>query len=128
MLKRKKELPPLIDRDWALNARPEKMPCVKKEMINGKLYITLEFIRPSWQQMLGAEKNCTRVFGLDAYGQRVYELCDGKHTIKNIIAKFAEKHHISIPEAETAVTSFIKTLMAKGMIGINMENTADSAK
>ena len=117
-----KKSSPLIDRAKALGACPENMPFLKKEMMNGKLFITVEFVRPKWQQVLGGEKMCQRTFGLDLYGQRVYELCDKKHSIQEIIEEFAEKHKISVPEAEIAVTEFIHTLMAKGLIGIDLDN------
>ena len=122
LLKRdKKKKASLLDRNRALTVCPVKMPFIKKETINGKLYVTVEFIRPRWQQMLGGEEKCQRVFGLDLYGQFVYEMCEQTQSINNIIAKFAKKHNVSIAESETAVTTFIQTLMAKGLIGINMK-------
>ena len=121
LLKKKKSRKPLIDRNRALTVAPVKMPFVKKETINEKLYVTVEFIRPRWQRMLGAEEKCQRVFGLDIYGQFVYNNCNGENSIKSIIAEFAKEHNVSNPESETAVTTFIQTLMAKGLIGINIK-------
>ena len=121
ILNKKKKREPFMNRSRALSACPLKMPFLKKEEINGKLYVTVEFIRPKWQRMLGGEEKCQRAFGLDLYGQFVYELCDQTHSIESIMAKFADKHKLSIAESETAVTKFIQTLMSKGLIGIDMK-------
>jgi len=106
----------------ALNGTPHQVPPVKSEEKDGKLYVTVRFRRPSWQKFLGAaEDTCQRTFGLDAYGRGVYESCDGKKTVKAIVEKFAKGNNVSLPEAEMAVTSFIRTLMMKGLIAMEME-------
>jgi hypothetical protein len=108
-------------RKAALDGRPFCPPPVRTEKKESKLYVTVRFIRPRWQRMLGGDETCERTFGLDAYGQTVYALCDGKRIVKNIIERFATKVHISVPEAEIAVTKFLQTLMIKGLVVMEME-------
>jgi hypothetical protein len=80
--------------------------------------------RPRWQRVLGAERECERTFGLDAYGRRVYEGCDGQRPVREIIRQFAKQVSVSVPEAELAVTKFMRTLLAKGLVAMKMEKPA----
>jgi len=116
-MKRNPKLPD-YSRKQALEAKPVAFPPVRKEMKGEKLYVTLEFVRPRWQRVLGADKLCERSFGLDAYGREVYAACDGKTPVKTIIRRFAKKNHIDPAEAERNLTMFMKTLIGKGLIGI----------
>jgi hypothetical protein len=113
-----------IDRRAALGAMPVKVPPQRTEEKNGKLYVTVRFQRPGWQRFLGADRTCERSFGLDAYGQEVYGYCNGETPVKEIIGRFAKRHHLSRAEAETAVTTFLKTLMGKGLVGMAVEEAA----
>lgn len=107
-----------IVRDTAMSACPVRRPPVKTEEKNGKLYVTVEFERPRWQRILGSDRLCRRTFGLDEYGQEVYDACDERTPIGRIIGHFAEAHHLSVAEAEMSVTAFLKTLISKGLVGI----------
>lgn len=109
---------PTISRETALSIAPVQRPAVKVESRNGKRYVTVEFERPRWQRFLGSDRLCRRTFGLDAYGQKVYDNCDGRTPVKQIVRRFAEKHKISVAEAEVSVTLFLKTLISKGLVGI----------
>lgn len=110
-----------VARNAAMRARPFQAPPVRTEEKDGKCYVTIRFIRPRWQRMLGSDETCERAFGLDPYGRIVYESCDGKRTVQQIIKRFAGKVHVSIPEAEIAVTKFMQTLMKKGLIVMEMD-------
>jgi hypothetical protein len=112
----KKRRKPRLTRSKSLAARPVKGPALKTERKNGKLYVTVEFERPRWQRFLGADPRCQRTFGLDECGEQVYRRCDGKTSAADIIESFAHDRHISVSEAEVAVTTFLKMLMGKGLI------------
>lgn len=118
---RTKPLPSKSQREASLSAVPYQLPILRQEEKDGKLYITVQMLRPRWQQFLGADVLCERTFGLDDYGRKVYESCNGVRQVRHIIHNFARDTKISKPEAETAVTRFLKTLMIKGMIAMEME-------
>jgi hypothetical protein len=121
MRKQKKGQPPTSDgRKAALRGKPHRTPTVRQKEKNGKLYVTVQLERSRWQRLLGADKTRERTFGLDAYGRRVYECCDGKQTVQAIINRFAKSTHVSAPEAEMAVTKFVRTLISKGLLVIEM--------
>lgn len=113
--------PDLDRRQAAMEARPHAVSPVRTERRDGKLYVTVQFRRPSWQRILGADAQCERTFGLDAYGQDVYHWCDGKRTVQDVIRRFSGKTRVSLPEAEMNVTRFMRTLLSKGLIVMEME-------
>lgn len=110
-----------LDREQALGAIPVQGSVVRREERGEKLYVTLLFARPGWQRLLGGDNQCQRTFGLDSYGREVYEACDGERTVEGIVQRFATQHHISVVEAEMAVTTFMQTLMKKGLIAMTLE-------
>lgn len=111
-------------RNASLDAVPRQCPIVRSKFDGGKLRVTVTMRTGRWQRFLGANATVNRTFGLDKYGQQVYESCDGRRTVKQIVQEFAEKTHVSIPEAETAVTKFIHTLLCKALLVIEMEKPA----
>jgi hypothetical protein len=113
-------------RRMALGARPHRLPAVRTEERDGKLYVTVRFLRPRWQRLLGADARAERTFGLDAYGRRVYESCDGRRTVGEVCAGFSAQTGISRPESEMAVTRFLRTLMIKGLVAMEMDRRSGS--
>jgi len=77
--------------------------------------------RPRWQRLLGAGSQTERSFGLDAYGREVFEACDGKRSVRAINRRFAKAHRIALAEAEMAVAAFLKTLLAKGLVAMEID-------
>ena len=67
-----------------------------------------------------------RSYGLDRFGMQVYEACDGKTSVRRIVKRFAADNGLGPAEAELAVSRFLKTLMAKGLIA--MEVSKDSVR
>lgn len=108
-------------RHAALSGVPYRLPAVRQEEKNGRLYVTIRFERPRWQRVLGADQTCERTFGMDAYGRRVYESCDGRRPVRQIIRDFAAQTRVSKPEAEMAVAKFMRTLLSKGLVAMQME-------
>ena len=119
--RKKRPVRDIAARNGALKARPHQLPPVKSEEKDDKLYVTVRFKRPGWQRILGADEMCERTFGLDPYGRRVYDSCNGKRTVNSIVRKFAEDIKVSVPEAEMVVTKFMRTLMSKGLVAMEME-------
>jgi hypothetical protein len=112
-----------LSQEQAMQVTPIAFPPVRTEEKENKLYVTLEFVRPNWQRFLGADKLCERTFGLDAYGREVYHACDGEHSVRAIIQHFARKHRLDRAEAELNVTTFLKTLIGKGLVGIPLQDS-----
>ena len=60
----------------------------------------------------------TKTLELDKTGSSVWDLIDGKRSIRQLIQIFAETHQLQFREAEVAVTQFIRELGRRGLIGL----------
>ncbi len=58
---------------------------------------------------------------LDELGTFVIQLCDGRHTVDEIVDKFAEEFRLSRREAELAMLEFIRGLARRSVIGLVVE-------
>lgn len=61
----------------------------------------------------------TKKLQLDQMGSFVWQLIDGKKTVKEIILIFAKEYKVTNQEAETAVTKFLKILGLRGFIALS---------
>lgn len=106
-------------RKRALAARPIPTRAVAwKELEDGGVRLTVLFESSRWQRFMGAPKEYERNYDLDALGREVYELCNGRNRVRDIIKHFIEVHHLTPPEAERAVTMYLKTLVGKGVVNV----------
>ena len=55
---------------------------------------------------------------LDALGTSVWDLVDGKRSVRRMIQIFAETHRLEKREAEVSVTQFIRELGQRGLLGL----------
>lgn len=55
---------------------------------------------------------------LDALGTSVWDLVDGKRSVRRLIQIFAETHRLDNREAEVSVTQFIRELGQRGLLGL----------
>lgn len=115
---------PGLGREQSMNAKPVAFPPLHTEENGEKLYVTVQLTRPRWQRILGGDPAAERTFGLDAFGREVYTACDGNTSVNEIVRQFSKNHHINQAEAELNVTTFLKTLISKGLIGIPLEESA----
>ena len=113
---------PRVARGAAIGGRPQQLPVLgQEEAGQGELRLFMSFRTRRWQRYFGVPAEVKREFVLDPYGREVYEACDGKTTVKMIVRRFADSHKISQAEAEMSVTTFLKTLMGKGLIAITVD-------
>jgi hypothetical protein len=114
---------PELSRGAALDARPVRVGVLSSsEESNGELRLVLEFERARWIKLLDGREKVRRTFILDALGREVYEACDGRQTVKEMIAHFAKRHKVSLAEAEYSVTTYLKTLVGKGLIAMEIDD------
>ncbi len=60
----------------------------------------------------------TKKLQLDTMGTSVWDLVDGKRSVRMIIRNFAKSHRLENREAEISVTSFLRQLGQRGLIGM----------
>ena len=64
------------------------------------------------------DQNFEKKIQLDELGTIVWDMIDGNRSVQQIIEEFSEKYRVHLKEAEVAVTSFIKTLGKRELIGL----------
>lgn len=57
-----------------------------------------------------------RVVVLDSIGAYVWQMCDGEHTISQIIKALQKKHQLTRKEAETSLFTFVQQLGKRNFI------------
>ena len=122
---KKKPKGPTISRAEALNRIPVKNIQITEERLDtGEVLIGYPVtIRPFFASLVkrfgGSEKQVqTKKLQLDTLGSSVWDLLDGKRSVRQLIQIFAETHQLQPREAEVAVTQFIRELGRRGLIGL----------
>ena len=122
----KRQQRPEVSRSAAMAACPSPLPVKHRHEDGDGLRLEVEFSRPKWQQRLGAPSTCVRSFVLDRLGCEVYHYCNGETPVRDIIERFAGRHKVSIAEAEYSITTYLKTLISKGLIDMAVPKSDDT--
>jgi hypothetical protein len=105
-----------------MSAKPTKLPVIKREEPEeGKTNITVEYPAPTLVRLFSSRKTFRKTYSLDKFGVEVYDACDGKTTVKKLVRNFAADHDLSQAEAEMSVGTFLKTLITRGLIAMELD-------
>lgn len=114
-----------ISRAEALQCTPLKAPQVyESREENGDVLLFYSVaVRPWFPGLVkrfGGPSDGTRPkkLQLDALGTEVWDLIDGRRTVRKMIQEFTEKHQLHPREAEVAVTRFLRELGNRGLVGM----------
>jgi len=114
---------PTITRTEALLCRPLHSPEIHwQQAENGDILIEYNinlkpfFIEIARKFSKQAESKITKKLQLDAIGSRVWQMIDGQNDVKSIIRATSEHSGLSLQEAETSVTTFLRQLGRRGLI------------
>ncbi len=55
---------------------------------------------------------------LDAIGAPLWDLCDGKTSVEQLVAFFAERHQLTFHESRVSVTSYLRLLIQRGALAV----------
>lgn len=70
-------------------------------------------------------QNPTKKLQLDEMGSKVWLKIDGEKNLRSIIREFAEETSLTLQEAELSVTTFLRELGKRGLVGLDQqENSA----
>jgi hypothetical protein len=75
-------------------------------------------------RLFRAPEGMTKKFEFDAIGAMVWECCDGKTSVHQIIRRLSSRYHVSPREAQVSVLTFLHTLARKGLIGRDVKENA----
>ena len=95
---------------------------------NGNVVVKVANVRPRWmvpplRWMVPFRPE--RTIHLDTLGTRVWELCDGKRTVEEVVDMFAKRHALTFHEARVSVASYMKELISRGALVVVMEPPAE---
>lgn len=122
---RKKSRASQLSRTAALDYTPVKSRKISETRLeSGEVIIEYPLAVRPWiaavARRLGGHQNLkqTKKLQLDALGTSVWDLVDGKRSVHIIIRIFAKTHRLENREAEVSVTSFIRQLGQRGLLGL----------
>mgnify|MGYP001316331284 CR=1 FL=1 len=72
----------------------------------------------SWIVPYSPERQVT----LDALGQRLWQCCDGRSTVEEIVDRFKDEHGLTFHESRAAVTGYLQKLIQRGVLAIMMQD------
>ena len=114
-----------ISRVAALNCRPKKsLHITESRLETGDVFLEYPLTVRPWlaavAKRLGKSRDVVQIkkLQLDAMGTAVWDLVDGHRSVRRIVKIFAETHRLDNKEAEVSVTSFIRELGQRGLLGL----------
>ncbi len=117
--------PPTITRDEALNGIPVINPVITViEQDDSTLVLEYPLaFKPLFSQLLKRfsqqeEQEVIKKLELDEMGSEVFTLIDGTQNVREIILEFAKNKNITLQEAETAITTYLRELGKRKIIAI----------
>jgi len=115
---------PHLDRQDSLAAKPVLNRLVKLERDeDGNIILQVP------RRDTAMARTVARVFGippykrvaLDELGTFVIELCDGQNTVREMVDKLAKRFKLNHREAEVSLSTFLRTLGRRSIIGLVIE-------
>ncbi|MFQ6130972.1 MAG: PqqD family protein [Armatimonadota bacterium] len=124
---RLRKSPPQLTRRQSLEALPLRNPSLDwRDNDSGEVVVTL----PRRTDLRGRVVSLLfyvpkqRDITLDEVGSRVWHLCDGEHSVEDIVSELAGRYKLSQREAEVGVTEYLRLLGKRGMVGFAVEKGA----
>jgi hypothetical protein len=115
---------PRLTAEQVLQSRPLRNPRLRTEKIEGG-GLRLHVPRRSewWARVLAVIFPIPkeRRLELDAAGEEVWEMCDGEHTLRQMIALFQERHKLTRAEAEWSLRTYLRDLGKRNLVAFAIE-------
>lgn len=120
MARKKKDQP--LSREASFESRPLQNPDIKVDRSDdGSALLRLPTNPKRWVRLLARAmriENLERKVSLDELGTYVWDMCDGKTSVRKMIQRFAARYKLSRKEAEVSIVQYLRTLAKRGIIGI----------
>ncbi|RLE63214.1 MAG: hypothetical protein DRN53_02610 [Thermoprotei archaeon] len=112
-------LPTMIDKSFMMSMKPVRNPMIEWEKTaEGEIVIYLEKTPPKIIKKMASRKVAYKRIVLDAIGSFVWEMCDGKYTVNDIIKALMKKYKLRRLEAERSLLAFLRMLAQRKLIGL----------
>ncbi len=113
-----------LSRKDALSARPVQLvqAQVAPATDDGVTKLTISLKSTRWSGWLfRLPEGATKTFELDELGLFVWNSCDGKTSVQQMIRRLSRERKLTLREVEVATLQFLQTLIKKGLVGIPVE-------
>jgi hypothetical protein len=110
---------PRLSLEQTLSAKPLRLvEADAKEREDGgiNLKVSLKQMRFGW--LLKMPEGASKTFELDEMGRMVWENCDGKTSVQQMIRKLSKRYNLNLREAQVATITFLNMLTKKGLVGM----------
>jgi hypothetical protein len=113
---------PKLSKSEMLSSKPLRLSDAQPREIGEKKYHLVVPIRPMRiaRFFLRVSKTATKTFELDPLGLFVWQHCDGKTPVRQLIRRLAKQYNLNDRAAEVATVQFLYTLAKKGLIGMQI--------
>jgi len=91
--------------DWEVNGRGEAVLKVPRRNTGWARWVGRLFSLPTYREIL-----------LDEVGCALWLLCDGRHTVEEIVRTFCRRYRFNYRQGETSVTLYLKQLAERRLI------------
>lgn len=115
---------PRVSPEQVLASRPVRNPeVVAEELEDGGLRLVTRRRGDWWVRALSAIFPIPRErrIELDSVGRQVWELCDGEHSLRQLIEAFQVRHKLTRAEAEWSLRNYLRDLGKRGLVGFVVE-------
>lgn len=109
---------PKVDRAAALAAIPMRNTIIERtEIAPGKIFLTGPIPKTRFKRWFGT-KNTKKQYWLDDLGDGVWQSCNGKNSVEDIMRDFQRRHGVTLREAEVSVTTFLNMLTRRNLVAL----------
>ena len=121
---------PQLTIEQTLAARPVRLvEAEAKEAGDGKWTLAVPLRPARWAGwFLRVPGGATKTFELDPLGLLVWENCDGKTRVDQVIRRLSDRYNLNVREAQVATLTFLQTLVRKGLVGMPVKEAKGKAK
>ena len=110
--------------EQVLSSRPVRNEnLTTEELYDGGLQIITKRRERWWVKLLGVviPIPTERRLEVDVVGRQVWDMCDGEHTLKDMIETFQDEHKLTRTEAEWSLRNYLKDLGKRGLVAFAVE-------
>lgn len=111
---------PRITRRQMLDSRPVRNQALSyQHNDNGEVIITIPRRTDAWGKILSVVLVMPkeRHLVLDQVGAAVWDLCDGEHTVAQMVDALRRQQKLNTKEAEVALTDYLRQLGKRRLVG-----------
>jgi hypothetical protein len=113
---------PRLTIEQTLAARPSRLiDAEPRDAGGGTWRLTLPLKPARWASwLLRVPEGASKTFELDPLGLLVWQHCDGRTRVDQIIRRLSDRYTLNLREAQVATVAFLNTLMRKGLVAMNV--------